>query len=99
MAVAGFALAGLGLSNLFPVLISSAARLPGIAPSAGVAMVATLAYAGGLIGPVLIGFGAEIVGLRAALAALILVGVAIGLAAALGAIGRAPAPAETPLPS
>lgn len=71
VAIPGFALAGLGIANLFPVLISAAARIPGVPAGRGVAAVAMLAYAGGLIGPVLIGFGAQGLGLRAALACLV----------------------------
>ena len=88
LAVPGLALAGLGLSNLFPILISAAARLPGMAPSAGVAAVATFAYFGGLIGPVLIGFGAEVLGLRGALGLLVFACIAIAAAGFHGAVGR-----------
>src|SRR5690606_26109561 len=36
----GFAVAGLGLANIVPVLFRAAARVPGVAPGAGVAVVA-----------------------------------------------------------
>ncbi|QFU16854.1 MFS transporter [Microvirga thermotolerans] len=80
-ASAGFALVGLGLANVVPVLFSTAGETPGIPPSMGVAMVATLGYAGLLLGPPLIGFGADLLGLRAmfgllALGALVVVLVA-----------------------
>lgn len=71
-ATLGFALVGLGLANLVPVLFSTGAQIPGIAPSAGVAMVATLGYGGYLMGPPLIGFGGDLFGLRAMLGVLIL---------------------------
>jgi MFS family permease len=67
----GFALVGIGLANTVPVLFSTAGRMKGIAPSMGVAMVATLGYGGLLMGPPLIGFGGEILGLRAMLGLLI----------------------------
>ena len=70
-ATLGFALVGLGLANLVPVLFSTAAQMPGIAPSVGVAMVATLGYGGYLMGPPLIGFGGDLFGLRAMLCVLI----------------------------
>ena len=89
-ALAGLALAGLGLANPLPLLVSSAARLPGLAPGVGVAAVTALAYAGDLLGPAAVGLGAGLVGLRAALAGLALVGVALGAAAAAGAVGRGP---------
>ncbi len=78
-ATIGFALIGFGLANLVPVLFSTAAQIPGIAPSAGVAMVATLGYGGYLMGPPLIGFGGDIVGLRAMLAGLILFALTISI--------------------
>jgi predicted MFS family arabinose efflux permease len=67
MGVVGFGLAGLGLANAVPILFSAGSRLPGMAPGVGVAMVATLGYAGFLAGPPLIGVAAEAVGLRWAL--------------------------------
>lgn len=70
-ATIGFALLGIGLANVVPVLFSTAGQTKGVAPSVGVAMVATLGYAGLLLGPPLIGFGGDIVGLRAMLGVLI----------------------------
>ncbi|MBM1170760.1 MFS transporter [Microvirga arabica] len=67
----GFALVGIGLANTVPVLFSTAGQMKGIPPSMGVAMVATLGYGGLLMGPPLIGFGGEILGLRAMLGLLI----------------------------
>jgi MFS family permease len=71
-AAIGFALVGIGLANVVPVLFSTAGQIPGIPPSMGVAMVATLGYAGLLLGPPLIGFGGDLVSLRAMLGVLIL---------------------------
>ncbi|NBJ12277.1 MFS transporter [Microvirga arsenatis] len=68
----GFALVGVGLANAVPVLFSAAGQVKGIPPSMGVAMVATLGYGGLLLGPPLIGFGGEFLGLRAMLGLLIL---------------------------
>ncbi|MBA1157913.1 MFS transporter [Microvirga mediterraneensis] len=73
-AAIGFALVGTGLANTVPVLFSTAGQMKDFPPSMGVAMVATLGYGGLLLGPPLIGFGGEILGLRAML------GVLIGLA-------------------
>ncbi|AWJ92103.1 MFS transporter (plasmid) [Azospirillum baldaniorum] len=59
VAVAGFGLTGLGLSNVVPVLFSAAgAKAEGEAGQA-IAAVATLGYAGVLTGPALLGFVAE----------------------------------------
>lgn len=74
---AGFFLVGLGAGNVAPILMSAAGR----SGPAGVASVATLGYAGMLLGPPLIGGLAEAAGLRAALSVLIAAMAAIGLAA------------------
>ncbi len=68
---AGFALVGLGVANMAPLMFSAAGRA-GNAASTGVAAVATLGYAGLLLGPPLIGVAADLIGLRAALGLLIL---------------------------
>ncbi|MFO1070230.1 MAG: MFS transporter [Geminicoccaceae bacterium] len=94
VALFGFALTGFGLANLFPVLISAASRLPGIPAGQGVAMVASFAYAGGLVGPVLIGFGTDLVGIRLALGSLVLAGVALGIAGLAGALPGVARPAR-----
>jgi MFS family permease len=75
--IIGFALVGLGLANTVPVLFSTAGESKGIPPGMAVAMTATLGYAGLLLGPPLIGFGADIFGLRAMLGLLILCSLAI----------------------
>lgn len=76
-ATIGFFLVGLGLANVVPVLFSTAAQMKGIAPSVGVAMVATLGYGGYLGGPPLIGFGGDLVGLRTMFGVLILLSLVI----------------------
>ncbi|MDJ0342899.1 MFS transporter [Streptomyces sp. H10-C2] len=80
LAVAGFAVTGLGLANLFPVAIARAGELAG--PS-GVAAASTLGYGGMLLGPPSIGFLADSFGLPAALTTVAL------LAAAASAIAYA----------
>ena len=85
-AVLGFALVGAGLSCVFPVVLSAAARTAGVAPSAAIAAVCTLGYLGFLIGPPAIGGLAELIGLPGAL------GLVVLLCALIAAIGsRAPA--------
>ncbi|MCQ4161322.1 MFS transporter [Roseomonas sp. GC11] len=85
-ALAGFALAGLGLGNAVPLLFSAAGRLPGVAPGAAIAAVATLGYAGQLAGPALIGFLARWSSLPLALGgvALLMLAVAAGAGIARG---------------
>ena len=77
---AGFGLVGLGGANMAPILFSAAGRA-GPAASTGVAVVATLGYAGMLLGPPLIGGLAEWAGLRLALLVIMAAMVAIGLGA------------------
>jgi MFS family permease len=52
--VAGFALVGVGLSNIVPILISAAGR--GDAPGSVIAFVVTFGYAGFLASPPILGF-------------------------------------------
>ena len=77
IAIVGFGLIGAGLACSFPLLLSAAARTPGIAPSTGIAAIATAGYTGFLVGPPLIGSLAEGVTLRGALGLLGLVGVLV----------------------
>lgn len=77
LGAAGFVLVGLGAANVVPVLFRASANLPGISPSAGVAAAATLGYAGFLLGPPLIGWGAAQSSLNLALGALAMMGVAL----------------------
>ncbi len=60
VALAGFALAGLGVANAFPAAMARAGQLAG--PN-GVAVTSTLGYAGFLLGPPAIGFLASSAGL------------------------------------
>jgi predicted MFS family arabinose efflux permease len=85
IAVIGFALVGAGLSCVFPVVLSSAARTPELAPSAAIAAVCTVGYFGFLLGPPAIGGLAEMIGLPGALGLVVLL---CALIAALGS--RAP---------
>jgi MFS family permease len=67
VALAGFACVGLGFSTIVPLVFSAAGRKPGVAPGMAVASVTTLGYLGFLAGPPVIGFAAELLGLRGAL--------------------------------
>nr|WP_253916265.1 MFS transporter [Streptomyces sp. MNP-20] len=85
-ALAGFAITGLGLANIFPVAIERAGALAG--PS-GVAAASTLGYGGMLLGPPAIGFMADWFSLPVALTSVaLLAALAAGIA---GATGRASA--------
>ena len=77
IAIVGFGLIGAGLACNFPLLLSAAARTPGVATSTAIAAIATAGYTGFLVGPPLIGSLAEIVTLRGALGLLGVVGVLV----------------------
>jgi fucose permease len=77
LAIAGFAFVGAGVSCIFPLIMSAAARTPGIAPGTGIAAMATAGYTGFLVGPPMIGTVAELLTLRGALGLLALFGVLI----------------------
>jgi MFS family permease len=64
VALAGFALTGLGVANMFPAAMTQAGLVAG--PN-GVAAASTLGYAGFLLGPPTIGFLATAVGLSTGL--------------------------------
>ena len=66
-AVIGFAIMGLGLSVVIPVVYSAAGSTPGIASGQGVAAVATIGYSGFLAGPPALGYLAQVTSLQAAL--------------------------------
>ncbi|TXI04861.1 MAG: MFS transporter [Pseudorhodobacter sp.] len=79
VALAGFALAGLGVANLAPVMYSAAGNHPGLPSGVAISAVTTVGYAGILVAPAVIGFIAEHIGFRityAALAGLLLLVVA-----------------------
>ena len=63
-ALVGFALMGVGYALIFPLIFSRAANDDTLSPGAAIASVATFGYGGGLLGPVLIGFLADIFFIR-----------------------------------
>lgn len=92
VAIAGFALVGLGASNIVPIFYRSAGSQDAMPAASAISAVATMGFAGILAGPALIGFIAGKTGLHAAfllLAAILclvpLGGVAIVRRAARGA--------------
>ncbi|HAT2867230.1 TPA: MFS transporter [Serratia marcescens] len=64
MSIIGFFLVGLGICAIIPLVAGAAARSSSMAPSAAIAAVLTIGFLGTLIGPPLIGFLSETVGLR-----------------------------------
>jgi fucose permease len=67
LAIMGFALVGVGISNVIPLVFGLTAKVKGIEPGPALAAVATAGYFGFLAGPPLIGLVAEAAGLPAAL--------------------------------
>jgi fucose permease len=63
VALVGFALAGIGISNMVPIAFSAAGNLPGMAAGVGLSVVTTMGYSGILVAPSAIGFIAEHTGL------------------------------------
>jgi len=88
IAIVGFGLIGAGLACSFPLILSAAARTPGMAASTGIAAMATAGYTGFLVGPPLIGTLAEAVTLRGALGLLGIVGILVAVLG--GVVGRQP---------
>ena len=58
-AIIGFALAGIGISNMVPIAFSAAGNMPGLAPGIGLSVATFMGYSGMLFAPSLIGFVAE----------------------------------------
>ena len=85
VALIGFACVGLGYATIVPMVFSAAGHRPGANSDIAVASVTTLGYLGFLIGPPLIGFVAEGLGLRCALGIIVATSlVAAVLAPSLG---------------
>jgi fucose permease len=80
-ALTGFALMGLGLANMMPVLFAAAMRVKGIHAAEGLAHVAGLAYFGLLFGPVAIGMVAQAANLKVGLSVVALCAAIVALVA------------------
>ncbi|RZJ09004.1 MAG: MFS transporter [Rubrivivax sp.] len=77
----GFALVGLGLSNVVPMLFSAASQVPGISAAHGIAAVSGVGYMGMMAGPPLIGLIAEHSSLTAGLIVVVVFAVFMALSA------------------
>ena len=82
VALLGFSLVGIGYAVIMPLVFSRAANDPDMAPGPAIASVATVAYGGMLLGPPVVGFVAQVAGLKVSFAMLALL--------ALGAVYLAP---------
>ncbi len=54
-AMVGFALVGIGLATVVPILYTAATRIPGVSRAAAIASVSSIGYVGFMIGPPIIG--------------------------------------------
>ena len=63
VALVGFVLIGLGSANLVPIFFSVAGRQTAMPASLAIASITTIAYSGVLVGPVMIGFAADLTSL------------------------------------
>jgi len=59
LALVGFAITGIGISNMVPIAFSAGGNIPGLAPGVGLSVVTTMGYSGILAAPSLIGFVGE----------------------------------------
>lgn len=78
-ALAGFAAMGAGLGVVVPVVFRAAGSTAGVSAGVGVAAVSTIGWLGFLAGPPAIGFAAGAVGLRNALAIVVLATVMVAV--------------------
>jgi predicted MFS family arabinose efflux permease len=72
--VLGCFVIGIGISTIVPLIYSQAGNQKEIMPSIAIAGVSTIAYVGFLLGPVLIGFLSEFIGLDKALYLIVVIG-------------------------
>lgn len=70
LAILGFAVAGLGIANVVPILFSAAGNHPTLPSGVAIAAVTMVGYAGILVAPSTIGYVAEFIGFRATYATL-----------------------------
>ncbi|MGJ8572392.1 MAG: MFS transporter [Hoeflea sp.] len=70
LAIAGFAVAGLGFANTVPIAFSAAGNLPGLPQGLAISVVTFMGYSGILFAPSVIGFIAEHTGFAAVFIAL-----------------------------
>jgi MFS family permease len=72
--VIGCFITGIGISTVVPLIYSQAGNQKEIMPSMAIAGVSTIAYIGFLLGPVLIGYLSNFVGLDKALFLIVILG-------------------------
>ncbi|MGQ0565799.1 MAG: MFS transporter [Gemmobacter sp.] len=93
VAILAFAVAGIGVANMVPVVFSAAGNHPGMASGAAISVVTMVGYSGILVAPTSIGVLAEVVGFRTTFAGLALLLLAVVAAAARARAADRPQPA------
>ena len=84
VALLGFAMVGVGYAVVMPLVFSRAANDPDVPSGPAIASVATVGYGGMLLGPPVVGFVAQVAGLRVSFAMLALLALlAVALAPVL----------------
>ena len=91
VALAGFALVGVGLATVVPILYNAATRVPGVSRAAAIASVSSIGYVGFMIGPPIVGGIAHSTSLTTAMGTLI-------VAALILIVGARRVPDASPAP-
>lgn len=91
LVLVGFALSGIGMANLVPILFSAAGQRGAANPGAAIAVVSFIGYGGMLFAPSVIGVVAEHIGFPAVFIAL--AGILLAIAALAPAVATEPAKA------
>jgi MFS family permease len=81
VALAGYALVGVGLASAAPILYAAATRIPGVSRAQGIAAVSSIGYVGFMLGPPLVGAVAKAVSLSAAMAVVVVASALLALLA------------------
>ncbi|MBA3911670.1 MAG: hypothetical protein C0524_17780 [Rhodobacter sp.] len=81
VALTSFALAGLGVANMVPILFSAAGNHPRLTAASAISIVTMVGYSGILVAPSSIGFLAEAAGFRPTYAGLSLLLIVVALLA------------------
>lgn len=98
LALVGFGLVGAGFSVIFPLTLSAAGRTSQQVSGTAIATVALCGYVGFLVGPAVIGFGANALNLRVALGIVVLLSLCAAAFARVVDSGRRAAQTEKAVP-
>ena len=89
-ALAGYALVGIGLATVVPILYNAATRVPGVSRAAAIASVSSIGYMGFMVGPPIVGGIAHATTLTVAMGVLIIAALVVVIG-----VRRLPASAMT----